>query len=141
MNSGQDKQQVIPYDDNVVKHFANLEIKEEEQCVGWVTIQEYCPQNLRELLKEDTLTLEDRKRIAIGVKKGYKYLQDIGVIHMDMKPNNILIKDGRPKLIDFGLVEEKTKRNSYRQMGYARAGSKFRNPDTLCNFYFSNKFH
>ena len=39
--------------------------------------------------------------------------------------------NGVPKIIDFGLVSEKTGRIGYREMGYTRRGSKFQNEVAL----------
>ena len=92
--------------------------------------------DLRKFLKNENRspTFEERKQIAIGVKKGYDYLGNVGITHLDMKPENVLIKDGNPKLTDFGLIDERSGRDSYRKMGYSRRGSKFRDSTNLCKF-------
>ena len=96
---------------------------------------ELCEMDLRKLLKNEngSPTFEERKKIAIGVKKGDDYLKNVGIHHKDMKPENVLMKNGIPKLTDFGLIREESGRESNRQMGYARRGSKFRNR-LLCKF-------
>ena len=140
-NDDNDDERAIPVHDNVIKNYANVELYstiDDKDCIGWVTIMELCDCNLRERLKEGKeerkLTLEERKRIAIGVREGEEYLGKIGLFHYDQKPENILLKDGIPKWIDFGIVEESTQRKSYRQMGYVRSGSKFTNWRYLCKF-------
>ena len=127
---------VIPHHQNVIAHYANCEIKSEGEVVGWITLMEFCETDLRKLLKErnDHLAFEKRKNIAIGVKRGYDFMYKIGIQHFDMKPENVLIKNGTPKWTDFGLISEYSGRESYRKMGYARRGSKFRNSDYLCKF-------
>ena len=138
-NDNNDDSKVIPVHDNVIKNYANVELYftiDDKDCIGWVTIMELCDSNLRDELKKtkegEELTLEARKTIALGVKEGEEYLGNIGIFHYDHKPENILLKDGKPKWIDFGIVEESTKRESYRQMGYVRRGSKFTNWRYLC---------
>ena len=97
---------------------------------------DFCKTDLRKLLKEQNggPTFEERKQIALGVKNGYDFLVNIGIIHSDMKPDNVLMNDGIPKLTDFGLIMEISGRESYRKMGFARRGSKFRNWYHLCKF-------
>ena len=97
---------------------------------------ELCETDLRKLLKRQDggPTFEERKKIAIGVKNGHDYLYEIGIRHADMKPENVLMKDGISKLTDFGLISETSGRKSYRKMGFARRGSKFRNVDNLRKF-------
>ena len=95
-----------------------------------------CDTDLRKFLKSKngSPTFDARKNIAIGVKRGYDFLRSRGIMHCDMKPENVLIKDGNPLLTDFGLINEESGRASYRQMGYARRGSKFRYSRNLCKF-------
>jgi serine/threonine protein kinase len=121
---------------HVIAHYANCEIKSEEEVVGWITVMERCETDLRKLLKErnENLTLEERKKISIGVKKGYEYMQNVGILHRDKKAENVLIKNGTPKWTDFGLIEENSGKESYRKMGYSRQGIKFRNSYFLCKF-------
>jgi serine/threonine protein kinase len=95
---------------------------------------EFCETDLRKILtnKNRSLTFEERKRIAIGTQRGYECLQHFRIRHRDMKAENILMKDGIPKLSDFGLIIEESGKESYRQMGYARRGSKHRDEKYLC---------
>ena len=93
---------------------------------------EKCDSDLRSRLKKEDLNLEERKRILIGVQDGLAYLETIGIEHHDKKPENILLKDGEPKWIDFGTLAEETSRRSYREIGYTRRGSKYRVSRFLC---------
>ena len=111
------------------------EDKEKEDCLGWITVMEKCESDLRTRLRKDDLTLEERKEIAIGVMEGLKYLQDVGIQHLDAKPENVLLKKGDSGIVpvwtDFGIIQVKTKSEKYRQMGYRRRGSKFDRADFI----------
>ena len=108
--------------------------KNQEDCLGWITIMEKAGEDLRTILKEEKIGIEDRKKIADGIANGLVYLAEIGITHFDQKMENILLLNGIPKIIDFGLVYEKTGRSGYRKMGYTRRGSKFRENTALCKF-------
>jgi tRNA A-37 threonylcarbamoyl transferase component Bud32 len=108
--------------------------KNQEDCLGWITIMEKAGKDLRTILKEEKIGIEERKKIAEGILNGFRYLMMIGIGHYDRKMENILMLDGIPKIIDFGLIYEETGRTGYRKMGYARRGSKFRNNRALRKF-------
>ena len=95
---------------------------------------EKCDKNVRNELKNENCDLEERKKIAIGLKNGFEYLMEVGIEHFDKKLENFLLLGGVVKICDFGLVSEWTGRRSYRQMGYCRRGSKFRYEWALCKF-------
>ena len=127
----------MPLHKNVIRNYANVEIfyndgSKQEDCVGWVTIMEKAGEDLRKVLKNGAIQIGDRKKIAGAIGDGFSYLKKIGITHFDLKLENILLKNGEPKIIDFGLVLEESGRSGYRQMGYARSGSKYRNSAALC---------
>ena len=129
----------MPKHKNIIKNFINIELFhkkdfEKEDCIGWITIMEKAEEDLRTVLKEEKIGIQKRKKIAEEILDGFIYLQKIGILHCDLKLENILLMDGIPKIIDFGLINEKTGRSGYREMGYARKGSKFRNNFALCKF-------
>ena len=95
---------------------------------------EKCEHNLRNELKKDHLDLKQRKKIAKGIKSGFEYLEEIGIDHFDRKLENFLLIGDVVKICDFGLVQEDSGRRSYRQLGYTRRGSKYRNKLALCKF-------
>jgi serine/threonine protein kinase len=135
--SGNENQ--IPKHENVIKNFVNVELfhkkdKNQEDCLGWITIMEKAGKDLRTILKKEKIGIEERKKIAEGILNGFVYFRKIGIVHYDLKMENILIMEGIPKIIDFGLVYDETGRNGYREMGYTRRGSKFRDQGALCKF-------
>ncbi|CBY13806.1 unnamed protein product [Oikopleura dioica] len=131
-----DDKAFVPIHENVVQNFANIELfqiddKDEEDCLGWITILEKFDGNVRNELKNGNLNLEERKKIAIGLKNGFEYLAKVGIRHFDRKLENFLLLGGVAKICDFGLVYELTGRIRYRQMGYCRRGSKYRDGGAL----------
>ena len=129
----------MPKHENIIKNFVNIELfhkkdLKKEDCIGWITIMEKAEEDLRTVLKNEKIGIEKRKKIAEGILDGLIYLRKIGINHFDQKLENILLMNGIPKIIDFGLICEKTGRIGYREMGYTRKGSKFRSNFALCKF-------
>ncbi|MEU0570693.1 protein kinase [Nonomuraea sp. NPDC005983] len=61
---------------------------------------------LDEIVKDDgPLDLPALVRIAHGVATALAAVHSVGVIHRDLKPGNVLIIDGEPVLIDFGIAQ------------------------------------
>ncbi len=61
---------------------------------------------LDEIVKDDgPLDLPALVRIAHGVATALAAVHAVGVIHRDLKPGNVLIIDGEPVLIDFGIAQ------------------------------------
>ncbi|CBY31500.1 unnamed protein product [Oikopleura dioica] len=131
-----EKQNQMPKHKNIINNFVNIELfhkqdLKKEDCIGWITIMEKAEEDLRTVLKEEKIGIQKRKKIAEGIFDGFVYLKKIGIGHFDRKLENILLVDGIPKIIDFGLINEETGRSGYREMGYARKGSKFRHQTAL----------
>ena len=56
--------------------------------------------------REQGCTLEQRLRIFQCICEAAQYAHSRAVIHLDIKPSNILVKyDGTPKLLDFGVAK------------------------------------
>ncbi|CBY10826.1 unnamed protein product [Oikopleura dioica] len=132
--SGNENQ--MPMHKNIIKNFINIELfhkkdLKKEDCIGWITIMEKADEDLRTVLKAEKIGIQKRKKIAEGIVDGFIYLNKIGIYHFDKKLENVLLMDGIPKIIDFGLILETTGRSGYREMGYTRKGSKFRSSAAL----------
>ena len=48
------------------------------------------------------LSQPDARRIMDGLMKGINYIHVLDIVHRDVKPENILITNGKPVLADFG---------------------------------------
>ncbi|MEU6717513.1 protein kinase [Nonomuraea sp. NPDC046802] len=61
---------------------------------------------LDEIVKDDgPLDLPALVKVAHGVAEALAVVHSVGVIHRDLKPGNVLILDGEPVLIDFGIAQ------------------------------------
>jgi serine/threonine protein kinase len=73
----------------------------------------YCVMNyvrglpLNQYAREKKLPLEDALQLFSKVCEAVDYAHERGVIHRDLKPNNILVdSEGTPKVLDFGLAKQ-----------------------------------
>ncbi|HSN26305.1 MAG TPA: serine/threonine-protein kinase, partial [Kofleriaceae bacterium] len=63
-------------------------------------------QPLRARIAESPLSLRDVVRIAVDVARGLNAAHGSGIVHRDIKPDNIfLTRDGRVKILDFGIAK------------------------------------
>src|SRR5688572_148197 len=66
-------------------------------------------ESLRTRLKRETqLPLADAVRITREIALGLSYAHRHGVIHRDIKPDNVLFQDGQAVLADFGIALPKS---------------------------------
>ncbi|CBY10287.1 unnamed protein product [Oikopleura dioica] len=93
---------------NIVKIFASFR-DEEKICL----VLEYCNEmTLGDLIKsQPTKTLSERRSAEIfsQVISALNFLHSLGILHRDIKLGNILLKDGRAKVADFGLAIDTNK--------------------------------
>lgn len=61
-------------------------------------------QNLRERLEQSPPSVAEAIRIALAVAEGLGEAHRHGVLHLDLKPENVIVgKDGRLRVLDFGM--------------------------------------
>ena len=70
-------------------------------------VTEWCPGSLQRWLEapENQGNLKAARQIALDVARGMRYLHGRGVVHRDLKPDNVLLTDsGRARIADLGLA-------------------------------------
>jgi len=75
----------------------------------WFTMPYVVGESLRDRLRRDRqLSVEDMAHITSAIADALHYAHGQGVIHRDVKPENILLSDGHAMLADFGVARSLT---------------------------------
>jgi len=73
--------------------------------VIFMTMEFMQGRGLDQLLDEGALPIEEVRRITREVGEGLAYAHKRGIVHSDLKPENIFVlDDGRVKILDFGIA-------------------------------------
>ena len=79
---------------------------EEADGIHFITLELVRGKMLSELIAKRGQPLGQFLEIAIPVADAMSEAHQAGVVHRDLKPNNVMVtEDGRPKILDFGLVK------------------------------------
>ncbi|MFO0892549.1 MAG: serine/threonine-protein kinase [Isosphaeraceae bacterium] len=71
----------------------------------WLAMELVRGCTLRQRSEQQRYSPRESARVVAAVAEAVAYLHTRGVVHLDIKPDNILIdQQGRPRLIDFGLA-------------------------------------
>ncbi|MGN6792059.1 MAG: serine/threonine-protein kinase [Streptosporangiaceae bacterium] len=56
--------------------------------------------------QQGPLSGSDLQRVAYGLAEGLAAVHAAGIVHRDLKPRNVMMADGDPVLIDFGIANQ-----------------------------------
>ena len=100
--------QAIPLHKNIAHYESVFQFQMPNGLFDYAVMQYYPEGNLKQLLQNKPLQLEEKFSLVNGLLQGITFLHKNSIIHRDIKPSNILISiDTRhqyvPKIADFGL--------------------------------------
>ena len=97
----------------VIKLYDYWTITNNSQTKYYFTMEK-CENNLQDCFH--LYGLQERLQFFDDIVKGMEVLVENNILHLDLKLNNILIKNGKAKITDFGLSQEIS--NEYHRSRY-----------------------
>lgn len=71
----------------------------------YISFEYFESKNLREYLKQNSLTLEQKEKLFVQILLGLQFAHSNKIIHRDIKPENVLVDESlHLKISDFGLA-------------------------------------
>ena len=95
-------------------------------------VMEFVPgRDLRDLIKEGALQVRDAARIVMHLARAVHHAHSHGVLHRDLKPDNVRVKelDLSPTLIDFGLAKDMEQESGLTRTGVALGTPHYMSPE------------
>ena len=102
----------LPSHPNIANYYEIHTFEQSNGVYDYALIQYYPHGNLSDLIKNESLSKEEKEDIAVQILDGLEFLHKYKVVHRDMKPSNVLMHkhdlSGRfvPKIADFGLSKK-----------------------------------
>jgi serine/threonine-protein kinase len=91
------------------RHIATMIDRGEHDGVPYIVFEYLGGGNLKQLIRRGEVPIAKAVDLAIQVALGLEYAHRAGLVHRDVKPQNILLDDsGQAKVIDFGIARAAT---------------------------------
>ena len=87
-------------------HVVPLLAAGDEQGVPWFSLEFVEGESLQERLRRGPLSVEETVRIGHQLAQALSYVHGCGVLHRDLKPDNVLLRGDQALLTDFGLARD-----------------------------------
>jgi serine/threonine-protein kinase len=102
-----------------------------EQDAAYIVMQYVPGPSLKDYIREDgPLTVEESIELARQILDGLAAIHDAGIIHRDVKPQNVLLTDSRQvKLTDFGIARLETGASGLTESGTALGTAAYMAPE------------
>jgi serine/threonine protein kinase len=95
----------------------------EQNGTGYIVFEFVRGRTLSQRLADGDLPENQFRRIFDGVLEALDFLHEHAILHRDLKPNNIMLReDGAPVIIDFGAARDFSARHSRSVTAIATAG-------------------
>ncbi len=86
-------------------HIVRLLDSGQEGDVAYLVTEFVDGQNLAQYIKASALTPAETAKLLLPICDALSYAHGQGVVHRDIKPANIVVENGRPMVLDFGLAQ------------------------------------
>jgi eukaryotic-like serine/threonine-protein kinase len=117
---------------------AFYEVSFEGVC-GFVAMEYINGRSLAEILQTGALCVEEAIPIATQLAQALEHAHRHGILHLDVKPSNMLITNSGVKLVDFGLARRKPCRQLGEQHVDEDATSLVGTPEYMTPEYLQNR--
>jgi len=118
-------------------HIATVYEIDEEDGQPFIVMEYVDGPSLKDKIEEGPLKLDDAIKFAIQIAEGLDTAHEVGIVHRDVKPANIMLTGkGEVKIMDFGLAKrsDQTTLTKTGRLRVARGGSWFCSPN-YCSAY------
>jgi serine/threonine protein kinase/WD40 repeat protein len=78
----------------------------------WVALEYIEGATLSQRMNDDWPSIAESLRIVLAIARAIEAAHAAGIVHRDLKPANVLLgRDGRPRVLDFGIARFTTRRS------------------------------